>query len=83
MVKQYLWCFAPNCKYGAANGPVKVLKSDAKNTSEVTSNGKLNVLCLESSFSSNMKKSSALLRKFCRNPSFGGVVAIFHVAMTA
>ena len=30
MVKQYLWCFAPNCKYGAANGPVKVLKSDAK-----------------------------------------------------
>ena len=29
-MKQYLWCFAPNCKYGAANGPVKVLKSDAK-----------------------------------------------------
>ena len=39
--------------------------------------------CLESSFSSNMKKSSASLRKFYRNQSFGGVVAIFHVAMTA
>ena len=30
MGKQYLFCFAPNCKHGAANGPVKVLKSNAK-----------------------------------------------------
>merc|ERR1711965_832543 len=40
----------------------------------------LTAQCLESSFSSNIKKSST---SFCRNPSFGGVVAIFHVAMTA
>ena len=30
MVKQYLWCFAPTCKYGVGNGPVKVEKSDVK-----------------------------------------------------
>ena len=30
MVKQYLWCFAPTCKYEVRNGPVKVEKSDVK-----------------------------------------------------
>ena len=28
--KQWVWCFAPNCKHGAGNGPVTVEKSDVK-----------------------------------------------------